>query len=367
MSEADRLEIAPGVGVAASHPGLWFAALETVAEVPAAAFAEAVLACASQLVGGGEIAPAACLASLSVSLEPAERFDPDLSMREPVELQVWPDGEITLEVEFTGSDVEHTPDGDVVPREVLTEWADAWGVRLLTVHNDRARSLPDVWNARFTVPDRMVPIGKVVAFAHRAIRVVEAHGYRSDAVARLLAVLRSGDAHALLGVNRSEILQVRESLPSDDEDSRFGIAADVGAFANSTYGGLLVFGMAERRLGDTERIGWLRPIELEGGVGRVRAAIEGALYPPPEGIEIDAVPVAPATVSGRGLIVVAVPPQDRSLKPFLVHGACTGERTRTRFVSVVERRGTAIHTRSIAALHAEIATGHAVLHGRGGY
>jgi hypothetical protein len=365
ITEADRLEIAPGVHVVAAHPSLWFAAVEAVATVPAAAFAEAILRSEPPASVGYATTRTACLASLSVSLDPPARFDVDLSMREPLEVQVWPDGEITLEVEFTGLDVQYVPDGDVVPREVLTDWAHAWGVRLLAVHNDRARSLPDVWNARFTIPDRMAPLGELIAFAHRAIRVVEAHGYHSNAVGRLLAVLRSGDAYALIGVERSEILQVRETLPPDGEGSQFAIAADVAAFANATHGGLLVFGVTERRLGDTERIGRVRPIELHGGVERVRAMIEEALYPPPEGLEIDAVPVAPATVAGRGLIVVAVPPQDRSLKPFLVHGACVGGRIRTRFVSVVERRGATIYTRSIAALHAELAAGRAILHGRG--
>jgi hypothetical protein len=72
------------------------------------------------------------------------------------------------------------------------------------------------------------------------------------------------------------------------------------------------------------------------------------------------VPVA-SEAAGVGLIAVSVPPQDRVLKPFMVHGTVVDGSYQAQFASIVERRGVTIYAQPIAALHAQIAAGRALL------
>lgn len=176
----ERWTVVPAVEVTVFYPDLCYAAMVTVADLAGTDFVAAVLAAwplpvhSTALTRPGDPHARFPLASLIVSADSEAQFDPDLSTREPLEIQVWPDGSLTVEVEFTNADIRVAPHARDAIRQVLSGWAERNGAEVLTVHNDRGRSLPDVWNARFTIPDSRVLIGEIVDFAYRAIESAEA-------------------------------------------------------------------------------------------------------------------------------------------------------------------------------------------------
>jgi hypothetical protein len=176
----ERWTVAVGVEVNVFYPDRCYAATDAVADLAGTDLVDAVRAAwplpvhSTALTRPGDPSPRFPLASLIVSADPEAQFDPDLSNPEPLEIQVWPDGSLTVEVEFTNADIRVAPHARDAIRQVLSGWAEDNGSEVLTVFNDRGRSLPDVWNARFTVPDPGVLIGAIVDFAYRAIESAEA-------------------------------------------------------------------------------------------------------------------------------------------------------------------------------------------------
>jgi hypothetical protein len=361
------LQIGDGAGVGALYPELYYASLPAIAALPASELVDAVRRGQPESVPVTRTGPAGPgrgpypSAQLAVSLDPPERFDPELSMREPLELQVWPDGSLTVEIEFGGDDVRAAPGAGDVLGKALAEWADARSWRLDAVYNDRGRSLPDVWNARFLMLDTSAPVGSAVEFGSRAIFVAESCRTGGHTVQRLLALLRAGDAHALLAAPATAVFQARPGPPPDDEAGRFELASDVCAFANSVHGGLLVLGMEPAVGGTGNRAAAVQPFPAGQAAGRVSDIVASMVFPEPAELVVEMVPAAPAGPETEGLIVIAVPPQDRVLKPFLVHGTLIGDRYQAQFASIVERRGITIYAQPIAALHAQIAAGRALL------
>jgi len=277
-------------------------------------------------------------------------------MREPLELQVWPDGSFVVEIEFTGQDARTDQESGRSVAAVLGPWASARGWRLLSLTNDRSRSLPDVWNAAFLLLDTGRAVAETLDFARHAMAVAEAHRYGGQLAGRLLDLLRAGDALGLTGTPVTAVFQPRPQAPSD-AGGDFRLALDVCAFANSAYGGLLVLGLED----DGAQVTGVRAgITGESATARVRAAVERLVFPVPEGVLAEAVP------SGTGdgqLVIVHVPPQEQLLKPFLVYGTVEGGQLSGIGVTLVERRHATIYTNGIAALHSQIAAGRALLGG----
>jgi hypothetical protein len=297
-----------------------------------------------------------CAAQFIVSADPAQLFDPELSMREPLELQVWPDKSFAVEIEFTGLDARTDQGSGESVAAVLGPWASARGWRLLSLFNDRSRSLPDVWNATFLLLDTSRAVAEALDFARRAIAVAEAHRYGGQLAGRLMELLRAGDALGLIGTPVTAVFQPRPEAPSDASGD-FRLALDVCAFANSAYGGLVVLGLEDD---GAQVTGVSGGIIGEEATVRVREAVERLVFPVPEGVQADAVPSG----TGNGqVVVVHVPPQERLLKPFLVCGTIEGGELSGIGVTLVERRHATIYTNGIAALHSQIAAGRALLGG----
>jgi hypothetical protein len=297
-----------------------------------------------------------CAAQFVVSADPPQRFDPELSMREPLELQVWPDGSFTLEIEFTGEDARINPESGESTAAVLGPWASARGWRLLSLFNDRSRSLPEVWNATFLMLDTDRAIVEALEFARRAMAVADAHQHGGRLTGRLLELLRAGDTLGLLGTPVTAVFQPRPEAPTD-ESGDFRLALDVCAFSNSAHGGLVVLGIED----DGSRVtGVSAGITGEGTVARIREAVGRLVFPVPEGVNVEAVPSG--TADGQ-VVIVHVPPQEQLLKPFLVCGTIEGDQLTGFGVTLVERRHATIYTHGIAALHSQIAAGRALLGG----
>lgn len=365
-SSAGRLRVAQAVYIGALYPGFYYAPLEAIAGLPAAALTEAVLQDRPGPVLPATTARAGLThgpyprAQFAVSLDPPQRFDPELSMREPVELQVWPDGSFTVEIEFTGEDIRAAPAAGGSLGETLAEWAAARSWRMDRLFNDRGRSLPDIWNARFVMPDTSASVGSAVEFAGHAIDVAESCQTGGARAERTLALLRAGDVEGLLGAPATADFQPMPGAVPEGAASQFGLAAEVCAFANSVPGGLLVLGLERETDAAGIRVSAVRPFPLGQGVARVASIVRSMVFPEPAELLVEAVPVA-SGAADAGLIAVSVPPQDRILKPFMVHGTVVDGSYQAQFASIVERRGVTIYAQPIAALHAQIAAGRALL------
>jgi hypothetical protein len=88
-----------------------------------------------------------------------------------------------------------------------------------------------------------------------------------------------------------------------------------------------------------------------------RSAIARKIHPPPEGVEVFAVPVSPS----KEAWVISIPPQADEYKPFLVHGEVVGRKVNGNYFSVVARRDDEAFATSPQAVHALLAAGRAAL------
>jgi hypothetical protein len=361
VAGSGHLPAAAEAGLQSLYGQLYFGPEAAFGRLSAADLIDAVLKADGQ-VPGAALGPGPgrngsfCAAQFIVSADPPQHFDPELSMREPLELQVWPDGSFAVEIEFTGQDARTDRESGESVSAVLGPWASARGWRLLSLFNDRSRSLPDVWNATFLLLDTGRAVAEALDFARRAIAVAEAHRYGGQLAGRLLELLRAGDALGLIGTPVTAVFQPRPEAPSDASGD-FRLALDVCAFANSAYGGLVVLGLEDD---GAQVTGVSGGITGEGATARVREAVELLVFPVPEGVQAEAVP------SGTGdgqVVVVHVPPQERLLKPFLVCGTIEDGQLSGIGVTLVERRHATIYTNGIAALHSQIAAGRALLGG----
>ncbi|GAA0973796.1 hypothetical protein GCM10009555_029090 [Acrocarpospora macrocephala] len=336
----ERFQLADRPDVAVLYPDVCFASIEAVGEVTISLLVDSVL---TGWHPESQLAPFP-VASLVVSRDSAAQFHPELSNRDPVEIQVWADGRVTVEVEFQGSDVETAGEQwRSTARDVLAEWARESGAELVSVFNDRSRSLPDVWNATFAVPTEDRTVRDLVDLGTRALRTAELSmtgwGAEQD-VRRLLA---DGDAHAVLGWPPSAVLELRAALPEGAGELDF--AADVCAFANGVRGGTIIVGVA-REPGDQRAR--LIPVDGDEGPALLRRIIEERVFPVPERLFVHQV---------GNILVVRVPPQDRLVSPFLLRVAVPG----LEAFAVVERYGVETRARSAAALHTALAVGTAAL------
>jgi len=354
-SGIERFRLGDRSDVTVLYPDVCFASLEAVGDMPVPLLVESVLAGwrrESQLTTTtSHDSPAPFpVASLVVSRDAPAQFHPELSNREPVEIQVWADGRVSLEIEFQGADVTNVASPWAATAErVLESWATTQGVNLVGVFNDRARSLPDVWNASFSVttPQGHV-VHELVELGEHALRTAELSmtGWGTeDDVRRLLS---DGDVHAVLGWAPSVVLEFWQTPPDATRSSSF--AADVCAFANGVRGGAIVVGVQAGPEGTS-----LQPFLADDHVATVERIVRDQLFPVPERVVVKHLAIT-GDDDGRGILVVQIPPQDELVWPFVVHSS--GQQ-----ITLVERVGAESVTRSLAAVHAALAAGTAYLRG----
>ncbi|MFI9640270.1 helix-turn-helix domain-containing protein [Micromonospora sp. NPDC051925] len=171
-------------------------------------------------------------------------------------------------------------------------------------------------------------------------------------------LLRSGNAQALVGVRESRWFEVKSSAYELGEGSmgRIELAQDVARFANSD-GGLLALGFRTKNRGEGDTVVKVTPLHFPANsAARYRAIIDSTVYPPIDGLTISRVPV-----EGGFLLVIEVPRQPESGKPYLVHGAIVNGKYEGSFFSVVRRRDENSIPVNAAAIHAFLAAGFQIL------
>jgi hypothetical protein len=298
-------------------------------------------------------------AGVHVSDIPLALFDGDESPTGDIDF-VLHERELGLEIHF---DRQDWTDDDA---EVLAEVAGVLAP-LLSRHkasvadasmNPSYRGPP--WLARATLLPaiRAKTLDELYQFARDAVALVKAATVGGITRETALDLVRGGHAHVLLGQPEGHWLDAKidhydlHSLPG-----KIALAQAAARFANAELGGLVVVGLGTKRVPGGEVIRTVSPVPLDAGmVRKYQQALEGHLFPPPDMLELEHVPV------DRGmLVVIHIPPQPEELKPFLVHGAIVDGRTEGSFFSIVRRRGETSIPVTAPQVHGALAAGRALL------
>jgi hypothetical protein len=171
-------------------------------------------------------------------------------------------------------------------------------------------------------------------------------------------LLRAGHATALLGQLETEWLEVkRQHFEMKGGRGKVRLAQTVAQFANHPDGGVVVIGMATKKVAGADTIHALTPVPRDPTMRRrYTQALQNHLYPPPEGLVVEVV-----EVEGGSLLFIEVPPQPEELQPFLVQGAILDGEVHGGFISIVRRRDDESVATTAAAIHSTLAAGRALL------
>lgn len=215
------------------------------------------------------------------------------------------------------------------------------------------------------------PVYVDIGFHNRGRNVADLVGVGLNALALLDAVdngnlgreqvadlLRGGHAEALVGQAEGQWLEAkRQHYDFASTAGKISLARAVARFANAEQGGLVVVGLETKGVAGQDVIRKVTPLPHDPWiVRRYRQILEHRLYPPPDGLRIEAI------VGKNGdLVLLEIPPQPEDLKPFLVHGAIIDGKTEDAFISIVRRRGDTSIPTTAAMIHAALAAGRALL------
>lgn len=152
----------------------------------------------------------------------------------------------------------------------------------------------------------------------------------------------------LIGQAESDWLECKgRAYCLKDPLQRFELGKDVAMLANRPDGGVLLIGLATKTQGDLDVIKKIVPQQMsEIRPASYRGAIARTIFPPPQDLKIEAIPIEP----GRGILFVRIPPQPQALFPFLVTGAITDGKMLGNHFSLVHRRG----DRGVATMPEEV-------------
>lgn len=171
-------------------------------------------------------------------------------------------------------------------------------------------------------------------------------------------LVRAGHANALVGQTEGHWLDVKgQHYDLDSMAGKIKLAQAVAKFANAELGGVLIVGMAGKRIPGGEIVQKLCPVTIDGRMMRkYQQARESRLCPPPDLLSIE-----PIGKGDLGLVLIDIPPQPEELKPFLVHGAVVDGAVEGVFISIVRRRGESSIPTTAAMIHSTLAAGRALL------
>ncbi|MER7875754.1 ATP-binding protein [Streptomyces solisilvae] len=226
---------------------------------------------------------------------------------------------------------------------------------------DPGPKIPPGWDIDVLLPRKRESLSSVLELAVILVRSLT-EAIVSMGPEFVVSLCHGGAANSLLGFEESDWLEVKsQGYDLDNMEDKIELAQDVSRFANSEAGGILAIGFRTKKNRNVERISKCTPIrEKFARVARYRAAIDSRVYPPIDGLKVQ------ATRYGEGWVVtVLVPPQAEENKPFLVHGAIAGGRVEGAFVSIVRRRGEASIPITGPAIHSMLSAGRSILRGRG--
>lgn len=146
-----------------------------------------------------------------------------------------------------------------------------------------------------------------------------------------------------------------------EKDEQYELAKDVAGFANAS-GGLILIGAKTKRRPEGDQITAVNGCVLSQAIpAAMRSTLRRWVYPRIDDLQIDQI-----VLSGddRGVVLIEVPAQEETRKPFLVAGARAGRTSQLGFTYAV-REGEGVEAPRIEVVHQLIRVGIAVLSGSG--
>lgn len=201
-------------------------------------------------------------------------------------------------------------------------------------------------------------VADLVRVGFEALALLDAVVNGNLAREQIADLLRGGYADALIGQTEGQWLEAkRQHYDLTNTAGKISLAQAVARFANAEQGGLVIVGMETKKIVGQDVIRKVTPLpHIPGIVRRYQQILEHRLYPPVDGLRIEAI------VGKDGdLVLLDIPPQPEDLKPFLVHGAVIDGKTEDAFISIVRRRGDSSIPTTAAMIHATLAAGRALL------
>jgi hypothetical protein len=255
---------------------------------------------------------------------------------------------------------DQEPTGEAAQRvEPLVSRKRMWLVSVTEELDDAGRW----WHAKLTIGFHLRgrSCADVVADGLEMVELLDASigGLTRTTCADLI---RAGHVHALLGQPEGTWLEVkRQHYPLRELSGKLRIAQTVAQFANADTGGLIVVGLATKKVESIDTIHAVTAQPRDANIRRRYVqALQEHLYPQPDDLTIEV--IAAVGLHGEGdLIVIDIPPQPEEHKPFLVHGAIADGNVYGSYISLVRRRGDEGVSTTAAAIHSTLAAGRALL------
>jgi hypothetical protein len=286
-----------------------------------------------------------------------DSIDEDYSIVEPVSFTFSAD-QLVVSVSHATDAVGNDEEAASVLQPLLTPYLKRQRASVRKVEMDHYSYHPLIWNIEISCSSRGRDMADLFQIGEGALALLGA--FESGELTRetTLDLLRSGNASVLIGQEEGPWLDVKTTHYNLQSPSgKISIAQAVARFANAEHGGIVVVGMRGKKVPGGEIISSICPVPVDGRTLRsYQTAIEQHLYPPPDYLSIEAVPVG-----GGSLVVLHIPPQPEEHKPFLVHGAIVDGRIEGAFISIVRRRGESSIPITAPAVHATMAAGRALL------
>lgn len=213
-------------------------------------------------------------------------------------------------------------------------------------------------------PTRRRTVGDAWSFGHDVASLVGASDGGEFAPSIALDLVRAGRWDLLRGQPENDWLDAK-SRPYDTANPvwRFELAKDVAAFANRSGGGFIVIGFTTKATPHGEIITGQREFELHDVSAQTyRNSVARYVYPRVEGFAVEHVE---GPTKGRGIVLLIVPAQSDSSRPFLVHGVVRQGDVLGAHVLIPVRREDQTGLLDVGGIHVRLRLGEQAIRGEG--
>jgi hypothetical protein len=209
------------------------------------------------------------------------------------------------------------------------------------------------------VPIRRKTAGDALRRADLICGIVEGAYPNEFDAASAGSVIRARHPELLIGLFENDWLDAKRSpYRLDRKDDQYELAKDVASFANAG-GGLILVGAKTKRRPEGDEINSVNGCVLaDAAPSKLRSLAEKRIYPRVEGLRIEQIPLS---LNTRGVVLIEIPSQADSRKPFLVMGTRSGGQVSELGFTYAVREGDGTRAPRIEVVHQLIRVGHAAL------
>lgn len=300
--------------------------------------------------GGSEI-------DIHVTDEPEGQIDDD-SQVDQTSL-IFKDGRLLAQTFLAVADQE--PD-EAVMRSFALPVLDRVGVSLVDIYLSEEKWGWGVW-LTLEVPIARRSVGDALRLADLvSAAVLGAYPGEFDAESAA-GVIRARHPELLVGLFENDWFDAkRVPYRLAEKVDQYEMAKDVSTFANAN-GGLILLGAKTKGRPTGDEVKSINGCQLtDVRADQMRALIKKRIYPRVEGVSVEPIPI---WSGDRGVILIAIPPQPESQKPFLAVGTRSGDQISELGFTYAVREGEGAVAPRIEVVHQLIRAGRAVLAGDG--